>query len=684
MLNLSILLLIPLLESRRFQRLANLNQTVLILSMREGFIALIPFFVISSLAFMLMGLQSWLPDFIGKTALFSALDTSHSLIMAISPLAIVISLSYHLSKNLRVNTIVGSILACLCFITHSNYLIKNDFGYVLSSVWPNFYSIIIPLVVPYLVRFYYGFNGLKLVKASVASSFLVKHLNLILPFFLVYLTLYLVLPIMGLLIGDFTASLVTFMTGLSLEVQGFMRMLIIHSLWFIGVHGDNTYLSLFSNELMSKTFIAGLSLNSFYNNFVIVGGSGCLLSLVIATLWRGRSLQELTLMKVSLPFNMFNFCELIVYALPIVFNPVYLIPFILAPTVNFIISYWVLGLGFIEFTSQEISWMTPVFLNSWLISGDIKAVLYQACLIVLNVFIYLPFVLFSSRFANNANLIEKLSHKLKFTDIHQLDAEARYRTEQRDSIIHTEALNKALNQIDNGKLILYYQPKVDINQRKVVGFEALLRLENSAGEISGPWFMNILERNHLVSMIDFWVINRIKYDLSKLAEKNVRPFVSINLHPLSLLEASILQALDELNTLYPQQIQLEVLESGFKDDSPQAWTNLAQLQRKGFSVAIDDFGRGFSNLSRLIKLSPNDIKLDRSMLLAAASVDGLLLYKHMAVLCSELGYRLVAEGVETEAELTIVRQAGVYCVQGWFFAKAMPINDAMTYQLPPE
>lgn len=678
------LLLTSLFESRRFQRLASLNQTVLILSMREGFIALIPFFVISSLAFMLIGLQSLLPGFAGKIAVFSALDTSHSLIMAISPLAIVISLSYHLSKNLRVNTIVGSILACLCFITHSNYLIKSDSGYMLSSVWPNFYSIVIPLLVPYLVRFFLGFNGLKLVRASVASSFLMKHLNLILPFFLVYLTLYLVLPIMDLLIGDLTANLVTFVTGLSLEVQGFIRMLIIHSLWFIGVHGDNTYLSLFSNVLMSESFVAGLSLNSFYNNFVIVGGSGCLLSLVIATLWRGRSLQELTLMKVSLPFNMFNFCELIVYALPIVFNPVYLIPFILAPAVNFIISYWVLGLGFIEFTSQEISWMTPVFLNSWLISGDIKAVLYQACLIVLNVFIYLPFVLFSSRFANNANLIEKLSHKLKFTDIHQLDAEARYSSEQRDSIIHITELNQVLHQIDNGKLILYYQPKVDINQRKVIGFEALLRLENNLGEISGPWFMDILERNNLVSMIDFWVVNRIKHDLKKLAENSIRPFVSINLHPLSLLEASIIQGLDELNRLYPQQIQLEVLESGFKDDSPQAWANLAQLQRKGFSVAIDDFGRGFSNLSRLIKLSPNDIKLDRSMLLATDSADGLLLYKHMAALCSELGYQLVAEGVETEAELAIVRQAGVYCVQGWFFAKAMPINEAMAYQFPPE
>ena len=667
---------------RWFHHLASLNQTPLILSMREGFIALIPFFVISSLAFMLIGLQPFWPDFEGKSTVFAVLNQSHRLIMAISPLAIVISLSYHLSKNLRVNTIVGSILACLCFITHSNYLIKMEAGYMLSSVWPNFYSILIPLLVPYMVRFFRQFTWLKLVKSTIVSSFLMKHINLIVPFVLVYLTLFLLLPILDLLIGDAAQVLVASVTSLSIEVQGFLRMIIIHCFWFIGIHGDNTYLSLFSDSIMTQPFIAGLSLNSFYNQFVIVGGSGCLLSLIIATMWKGRSLQELALMKVSLPFNIFNFCELIVYALPIVFNPVYLVPFILAPSVNFLISYWVLGTGIFEFSSQEISWMTPVLLNSWLISGDVKVVLYQALLITLNVFIYLPFVLFSSRFANNSNLIEKLSHKLKFTEIHQLDAEARYTSKQRVSINRTEELNEVLNHIDNGQLMLHYQPKVDIELKTVIGFEALLRLEEANGKVSGPWFMDILDRNNLVPMIDFWVINKVKHDLNLLASRQQFPFFSINIHPMSLLEPSIMHALAELNAKHPAQVQIEVLEVSFDDDSEQAWVNLALLQQSGFSVAIDDFGRGFSNLSRLIKLSPNDIKLDRSMLLAASTTDGLLLFQHMSALCSALGYRLVAEGVETRTELAIVKDAGVHCVQGWLFARAMPIEDAMAYRFP--
>lgn len=648
--------------------------------MREGFIALIPFFVISSLAFMVIGLLTLLPDFSYKDVLVQILEKSHQLIQAISPIAVVISLSYHLSKNLRVNTIVGSILACLCFITHSNYLVKTDAGYLLSSVWPNFYSILIPMTVPYLVRFYLRMPWLKLVRAPVVSSFLLKHLNLILPFFLVYLTLYILLPALAFIIGDVTAAFVGWLSGLSLGVQGFVRMLMIHGLWFIGIHGDNTYSSLLSDNIMLQPFIAGLSLNAFYNNFVIVGGSGCLLSLVLATLWRGKTQQELALMKVSLPFNLFNFSELVIYALPIVFNPIYLIPFILAPTVNFFISYWLLSSGIFSFSSQEFSWMTPVLLNAWLASKDVTVVFYQACLIVLNILIYLPFVKLSSRVSNNVNLINKLSQKWMFTEILQLDAEARYSSEQRASQDNTKHLNLALQQIDQGELQLHYQPKVDIQHERVIGYEALLRLRDPQGVIHGPLFMDTLERNNLVPMIDFWVLKQVKRDLTNVASAGKYPLLSINLHPDSLLDRSIIDSLFELNQLFPHQVQIEILESAFVDDSEQRWANLVRLQHAGVSVAIDDFGRGFSNLSRLIKLAPNDIKLDRSMLLATNTAEGLLLFQHMSALCVELGYRLVAEGVETPQELAIVRDAGVHCVQGWLFAKAMPLNEALQYR----
>lgn len=650
------------------------------MSMREGFIALIPFFVISSLAFMLLGVQPLLPEFAGKALLSNLLEQSHKLILAISPLAIVISLSYHLSKNLRANTIVGSILACLCFITHSNYLVRIDDGFLLSTAWPNFYSILIPLLTPYLISFFSKQSWLALVRKPIISPFLQKHINLIVPFCLVYLTLYLLLPAIEVIIGGLTSGLVSWLEGLSIEVQGFVRMIIIHGLWFLGVHGDNTYTSLFSDTLMHQPFIAGLSLSAFYNNFVIVGGSGCLLSLVIAILWRGRSPQELALVRVSLPFNVFNFSELVVYALPVVFNPIYLIPFILAPMTNFVISYWVLSSGVFTFSTQELSWMTPVLFNVWLLSKNVSVVAFQLLLIALNVFIYLPFVILSTRINDTTNPLERVSKKLTFSDLHQLNAEVRYSSELRYSQANTAELNAALNQIDTGQLLLHYQPKVDIHKQAVVGFEALLRLQTEDGHIQGPWFIDVLERNHVVSMIDTWVLQQVKRDLMRVADQGLSPFVSINLHPSSLKDVVIVERLFELNRLFPMQIQIEILESALVDESDDASKNLSRLQHLGISVAIDDFGRGFSNLSRLVQLAPHDIKLDRSMLLATKTAEGLLLYKHMAALCSALGYKLVAEGVETEAELALVRDLGVHCIQGWLFAKAMPLDDAMNYR----
>ncbi|MCG9698472.1 EAL domain-containing protein [Shewanella sp. Isolate11] len=664
-----------------FKPLTRLNQTPLIMSMREGFIALIPFFVISAIAYMLLGMLPILPDFAAKPFMAQMLNQSHHLILAISPLAVVISLSFHLSKNLRANTIVGSILASLCFMTHSNYLVSIGDSFALNTAWPNFYSIFIPLITPYLVRYFSKRTWLHLVKQPVISPFLQKHLNLILPFFLVYLTLYLILPVVEMAVGGITHGLLNWLVGLSVGVQGFVRMLLIHGLWFLGIHGDNTYTSLFSDSLMQQPFIAGISFRSFYNTFVIIGGSGCLLSLVIA-IFICRSPQELAQARVSLPFNLFNFSELIVYALPVVFNPVYLIPFLLVPMSNFLLSYWVLSSDVFLLGDQELSWMTPVLINAWLISKSINVVAYQALLIALNVMIYIPFVLLSKQMHDCVNPIERLTKKFKLADIHQLDAEARFSSELRDSHVNSAELHVTLSQIDAGQLVLYYQPKVDTTKREVVGFEALLRLKTADGLVQGPWFIEILERNNLVPMVDAWVIRQVKRDLLLVAEQGSFPKISINLHPMSLQDDRLVTRLAELNREFPKQLQIELLESAFIDQRDRASTNLSLLQQQGVSVAIDDFGRGFSNLSRLIQLAPQDIKLDRSMLLATDTAEGLLLYKHMAALCRSLGYQLVAEGVETAQQLALVHELGVNCIQGWFFAEAMPLRQAMAYQLP--
>ena len=650
------------------------------MSIREGFIAILPVMIISAVPSLLIELLSVLPTFVYQDHLRQVLVNIQRLMVLFFPLAVVFSLSYQLSVNLRLQSISCSILACLCFLSHGEYLLIQGDSYRLTTHWITGYALLIPLLVPYLVKFFSAAPWLQLVRTGLLSPFLHKHLNLILPFLLTYFALFLLIPVLELAGQQLSSWLAPQLTTLSLETQAFCRMILIHLLWFVGIHGDNAFFSMFTGVLSQQTFIAGLSLNSFYNHFVILGGSGCMLALVLAILLVRAAPQDKALAKVSLPFNMFNISEVVLYGLPVVFNPIFLLPFLLIPSLNFLLSYQLLQLGLIQLQPNELSWLTPMGLSGWLISGSWVVPLYQVGLLLLNTLIYMPFVLLSQRLNDRDLPLQQVRNSLKFTGLKLLEAEQRYALEQQHNKANQVALQQALSAIAAGQLQLHYQPKIALHSQTVCGFEALLRLKTADGVLQGPWFIDILERNQLAPLIDRWVVQQAATDLALAKTLQVKPLLSLNLHPDSLLEQNIVQQILDLAAQYPGQLQLELLENAMLEQQGQSAKNLLLLRQQGILLAVDDFGRGFSNLSSLIQYRPDVVKLDRTLLLAAAQPEGLLLFTHLTQLCHSLGYQLTAEGVETAEQLALVRQHGVYCVQGWFFAKALPLEQALQYQ----
>lgn len=650
------------------------------MSIREGFIAILPVMIIAAVPSLLIELLSVLPTFDDQAPLRQLLVQIQRLTVLFFPLAVVFSLSYQLSVNLRLQSISCSILACLCFLSHGAYLNIEGDSYRLTTQWITGYALFIPLLVPYLVKFFAAAPWLQLVRSGLLSPFLHKHLNLILPFLLTYFALFLLIPLLELAGLQLSSWLAPQLSTLSLETQAFCRMIFIHLLWFVGIHGDNAFFSMFTGVLSQQTFIAGLSLNSFYNHFVILGGSGCMLALVLAILLVKAAPQDKALAKVSLPFNLFNISEVVLYGLPVVFNPIFLLPLLLIPSLNFLLSYQVLQLGLIQPQPNELSWLTPLGLSGWLISGSWVVPLYQLGLLLLNTLIYMPFVLLSQRLNDRALPLQQVRHSLKFSGLKLLEAEQRYALEQQHNKANQVALQQALTAIAAGQLQLHYQPKIALHSQTVCGFEALLRLKTAEGVLQGPWFIDILERNQLAPLIDRWVVQQAATDLALAKALQVKPLFSLNLHPDSLLEQNIIQEILDLAAQYPGQLQLELLENAMLEQQGQSAKNLLLLRQQGVLLAVDDFGRGFSNLSSLIQYRPDVVKLDRTLLLAAAQPEGLLLFTHLTQLCHSLGYQLTAEGVETAQQLALVRKHDVHCVQGWFFAKALPLEQALHYQ----
>jgi diguanylate cyclase (GGDEF)-like protein/PAS domain S-box-containing protein len=238
------------------------------------------------------------------------------------------------------------------------------------------------------------------------------------------------------------------------------------------------------------------------------------------------------------------------------------------------------------------------------------------------------------------------------------------------------ALREAL---EKDQLHVLYQPVVDAAQGCVVGFEALVRWTHPVlGQISPARFIPVAEEARLIAPIGEWVLRTACMEAANWPE-DVR--IAVNVSPEQLTNpsfvAAVLSALAQ-SGLESRRLELEVTESVFMNEDAGALRVLDQLMALGVQLSLDDFGTGYSSLGYLSRTRFNTIKIDRSFVVGASrnTAESLAIIRAVVTLAQSLGMTTTAEGVETEAELAMVRQLGCNKVQGFYFGRPMPAQDA--------
>lgn len=240
--------------------------------------------------------------------------------------------------------------------------------------------------------------------------------------------------------------------------------------------------------------------------------------------------------------------------------------------------------------------------------------------------------------------------------------------------------------IERGEFRVHYQPEVSLKTGEVVGFEALVRWEHpEQGLISPARFIPVAEETGMIVPIGRWVLEEACRQAKEWREQrpNGPPLVmSVNLsarqfgHPD--LVRDVAHTLGETG-LDPGCLVLEITESAVMEDARSTIDTLKELKSLGVSLAIDDFGTGYSSLSYLRRFPVDYLKIDRSF------VDGLgehpedtVLVSGIVDLANALGLKVVAEGVETEEQLALLRKMGCDLAQGYRFARPLPGERAGT------
>lgn len=467
---------------------------------------------------------------------------------------------------------------------------------------------------------------------------------------------------------------------------------LIHALWFFGIHGSNM-LSMVSESMFEQGMLeniaavaaggeaAHLFTKTFFDCFVLMGGSGATLCLLLALLLRKGKRKNRTLFHVGIIPAVFNINEIVLFGLPVVFNPIMLIPFILVPIIMLIVSTVCISIGVVPIPFRQVVWTTPVLFSGYLCTGSMAGSILQLFLLGVGTAVYLPFIRLSEHYYDRLlkKNIEKLKKEMMSCEEHGETIDLSNGPKGKRDIVKmlTMDLKTAMK---NKDVQLFYQPQVK-NDKSVYGVEALLRWKHPvAGFLYPPLVIELARQNQMLDELGLILIDQAASDLEYLAGKLNKPMhMSVNISPVQFESEQFCDIVETILNKYDTKgciMCFEVTEQMALFVTDIIAERINRLRDLGIIFHMDDFGMGHSSMTYLQSNEFEAVKLDgslvRQILDNTRSQDIIGGIQKMAL---PLNYELIAEYVECEEQKQILESLGCRIYQGALYSLAVPINE---------
>lgn len=234
------------------------------------------------------------------------------------------------------------------------------------------------------------------------------------------------------------------------------------------------------------------------------------------------------------------------------------------------------------------------------------------------------------------------------------------------------------------EFFLSYQPIVEIPSMVVIGFESLIRWRKNGKIVSPSEFIHIIEETLLIVPIGEWILHTACVQCKSWQDIFKRPIViSVNVSTIQLRHSSIIDVLTDVlqkSKLDPSCLKLEITESAIMSDAMQVIKILHRIKDMGIKIAIDDFGTGYSSLNYLKQLPIDYLKIDQSFVVNMLNNHSdAAIIKTIISLAENLGYKVIAEGIETEEQLNFITNLGCVEIQGYYFGAPMESDEVIEF-----
>ena len=689
-----------------YDRMTNAEQLTLVRTVRSGLLNITPVLIVGAFALILKTFpvtpyQNFITSFAGGL-LLSFFDFIYAATFGVLSIYMTLSISrsYVQIKSTRSGSNIGAILtALICFFILSGVYLptfgvdslgpKSMFLAILTGLGASALYRKLDLVLPFRKRRYYSggadreFNQMLARLSPLALTALIfASVNAIIVY--VFHTE----SFRKLLIFAFDQL---FSLGSNGFFKGFFFVLLSSVLWFFGIHGSDTL-----ESVMQTYFAPNLALNQaavaagsapqevltkpFFDCFVLMGGCGTAISLLIAILLFSRNRARRGLGLAAAFPMIFNINELMVFGLPVIFNPLMLIPFILTPLACYSISYFALSLGVVPLITSGVEWTTPIILGGFQTTGSAAGSVLQIVNVMVGVLIYLPFIRRLDRNDAEEYRLEYDSFVRFFRQNEQNMSNLRL-TERKDSYGNfAKALCAELKAGIRKEIVLAYQPQYD-RENTCVGAEALLRWKHPVyGLLYPPIVVKLAKEGGFLPDLEEAVLTCALKDRPALLERfGAEIKLSVNVTGKTVVTPRYLQFCQKLSdkgAIRGQNICLEVTEQDALAFDETTKNALRSLHTMGFTLAIDDFSMGQTSLNYLKENLFDYIKLDGSLVKGLLSENNCKeIIKSIIHLSQSLNLTVIAEFVETEAERDALHALGCGTYQGYLYSPAVFLTE---------
>lgn len=470
---------------------------------------------------------------------------------------------------------------------------------------------------------------------------------------------------------------------------GLLFVVLSSLMWFFGIHGSDCL-----QGVMEKLYVQGVQANidsvyaggfatevltkQFFDMFVLIGGCGTALCLLISLLIFSKRRSSRHLSKISIVPMLFNVNETMIFGLPVILNPIMFVPFVLTPVMCYLISYFAMLWHIVPMTVSTVEWTTPLLLGGYAATGSVWGSVLQLVNVTVGVLIYAPFVRLLDRQKEYAAK-KYYQEMILLYKQNESDGETASLTElggERGVIAKQLALDLHVL-IERGDFKLYYQPQYSADG-KCIGVEALLRWEHPDFDmIYPPLVIDIAKETGMLFKLEKAIIVRALLDSSNVRDvfgENCR--ISVNMTGDSLLEEGLVPFLAQaMKTADGTKLCIEITEKTALRFDDALKGVLSDIKGLGILLAIDDFSMGQTSLSYLKDSCFDLVKLDGGLVRNMADNPRCLdIIKSIAALSDALDFVVLAEYVETEEQRDALCSVGRREYQGYLYSPAVSIE----------